>query len=50
MDWMIQGLNPSRGKSLSSKHRTSSEAHPASYSMGIRCKYPKALAEGLAAT
>jgi hypothetical protein len=44
MGWMVQGLNPGRGKSLSSKHQTSSEAHPTSYSMGIRGNYPKGLA------
>jgi hypothetical protein len=46
---MVQGLNPGRGRSLSSKHQTSSETHPASYSMGIRGNYPVALEEGLAA-
>jgi len=38
---MVRGSNPGRGKS----HY---EVHLASYSMGIRCNYPKALAEGLA--
>jgi len=41
--------NPSMGNSLSSKHQTSSEAHPPSYSVGIRDNYPKVLAEGVAA-
>ena len=49
MGWMVRGSNPSRGNSVSSKHQTSSEAHTASYSMGIRGSYTKALAEGLAA-
>jgi len=49
MGCMVQGSNPSRGNSLNSKHQTSTEAHPTSYSMGIRGNYPKALAEGLAA-
>ena len=46
---MVQGSNPGRGNSLSSKHETNSEVHPPSYSMGIRCNYLKVLAEGLAA-
>jgi len=46
---MVQGSNPGRGNSLSSKLQTGSKAHPPSYSMGIRCNYPKVYAEGLVA-
>jgi len=49
MGWMVQGSNPGRGNSLSSKHQSSSEAHPPSYSRGTKCSYPEVLAERLAA-
>jgi len=49
MGWMVWGSNPGRDNSLSSKHQTSSETHPASFSMGIRDNYPKVMAEGEAA-
>jgi hypothetical protein len=49
MGWMVRGLNPGRDNSLSSKHQTSFETHPASYSMGIRDNYPKVMAEVVAA-